>query len=272
MPRKTLLSAFPLLLIFTVACGPLVPLNYTAQSPGNQVQIIETSEATVFLEYVESKFNHYIFDLEVVNHSTSPLWAAPQLISFYASPKPFIQLRSQSENVHALSAPNSALTLKRQFANSPAVTRKIYIEKIKEKRAFAALFAIIGTGLAIHDAVQDSEDSQKETWTKEDEKKSVGRDLLVSAALTASDVARESSYEAEDESQYIPYELFPECKVSPSSSMRGKIFIPKETSYRYSRVVVPIGNTDYVFDFKRRSVKTTQSQSPHHPLADDPHK
>lgn len=139
------------------------------------------------------------------------------------------------------------------------------MQKIKEKRAFAVLFAVVGAGLAIHDAVQDSEDSQKETWTKEDEKKSAGRDLLVSAALIASDIARESSYEAEDESQYIPYELFPECKISPSSSMRGKIFIPKESSYRYSRVVVPIGNTDYVFDFKRKGVKTIQSQSPHRP-------
>lgn len=265
MPRKTLLSILPLLLIISTACGPLVPLNHTNLSPTNQVQVIETAEVTVLLEYMESKYNHYIFDLEVVNRSTNPIWAAPQLISFYASPNPFIQLRSQTDNIHSLSAPNSALTLKRQFANSPIATRKIYMQKIKEKRAFAVLFAVVGAGLAIHDAVQDSEDSQKETWTKEDEKKSAGRDLLVSAALIASDIARESSYEAEDESQYIPYELFPECKISPSSSMRGKIFIPKESSYRYSRVVVPIGNTDYVFDFKRKGVKTIQSQSPHRP-------
>lgn len=260
MPNRISLHRLSVLLALTTACGPLVPLSYNKNDilPAT-VQSIETDEATVILEYIELKYGHYIFDLEVINHTANTIYAAPQLISFYASPKPFKSLHT-TEDVHTVSAANSALTMKRQVANSPSETRKLYEEKVKSKASFSIFLAVVGVGLVIYDAAKDSEDAPQETWTKKDETKAIGRDLLVSIALTASEVAESSVYQAEDARNYVPYELFPECSIKPGTAVRGKIFIPMESSYRFSRVVIPIHNIDYVFDLKRRGVKTTQSQ------------
>lgn len=261
MPNRTNLRYLSVLFILATACGPLVPVSYNKTAkPTATVQTIETDEATVILEYIELKYRHYIFDLEVINHTPNTIYTAPQLISFYASPKPFMTPHSTTEDVHTVSASNSALTMKRQVANSPSETRRLYEEKAKSKASLKILFAVVGAGLVIYDAVKDSEDAQQETWTKKDENKAIGRDLLVSIALTASEVAESSAYQAEDAHDYLPYEVFTECSIKPGTAVRGKIFIPMESSYRFSRVVIPINNIDYVFDLKRRGVKTTQSQ------------
>ena len=255
MPNKTL-PALALVMVFA-SCGPLVPLTYVkGKTDHDLTQTIETPEATVYLQYLQKQYGYYIFDLEVVNHSQEPMSMAPQFISFYASSKSFMAPNDE-DDVHLISGPNSALNMRRQFANSPAATENIYYKKMKEKRTGAVLFAIIGAGLILYDGVKDSDDNQKETWTKKEEKKSLGRDLLVSVALTATDIANEEAEQAVYESKYVPFELFPECTIPPGKQVRGKIFIPIEASYRYSRVVVPVLSTDYVFDFKRKGVKNS---------------
>lgn len=254
MPNKTLLPALTVVVVCT-ACGPLVPLSYIKGKIDNQpVQTIETTDATIWLQYLRKQYGNYIFDLEVENHSQHAMLFAPQHISFYASPNAFT-LANDSTDVHTLSYANSSLTMRRQFANSPGAIEEIYYKKVKAKRAGTVLFAILGAGLAIYDAAKDSEDSKKETWTKEDERKSLGRDFLVSAALSTADIASASADQAMEESMYVPYELFPECSIQPGKNIRGKIFIPIDASYRYSRVIIPLGGVNYVFDFKRRGVK-----------------
>jgi hypothetical protein len=233
------------------ACGPLVPTYHVNGTITSQLtQTIETPEATVWIQYLDRQYGYYIFDLEIANHSEKSSSIAPQFISFYASPKKF-RSPNDEEDVHTISAPNSALTMTRHFAASPTVIQTVYHKKVKEKRAGAILFAVIGAGIILYDIGEDSKSSKKERWTTKDDMKSVGRDLLVDVAITAIDVANASAREAAIESEYVPYELFPECAIEPGKSARGKIFIPIETSYRYSRVVVPFGDTDYVFDFKR---------------------
>lgn len=273
MPTNFPRFGFCVVLILTTACGPLVPLSYNKENPASPLsQTIETKEATVFLEYINTQSLYYIFDLEIINHSPSEIFVAPQFISYYASPKLFKPLYDSTDNVHDISSPNSALTMKRQFANSPEMTRKLYREKVQTRAAGAVLFALIGVAVVIYDAEKDEDDSKKESWSKKDEKKSFARDLLVDAALITSEISKEAFLQAKEDRQYIPYELFPECKIKPGESVRGKIFIPMESSYRYSRIVVPLVDTDYVFDFKRRGVKTIRSQSPHHPSSDVRHK
>jgi hypothetical protein len=273
MPTNSPRFGFCVVFILITACGPLVPLSYNKENPTSELsQTIETEEATVFLEYVDTQSLYYIFDLEIINHSPSEIFVSPQFISYYASPKLFKPLYDPTDNVHDISASNSALTMKRQFANSPEMTRKLYREKVQSRAAGAVLFALIGVAVAIYDAEKDEADSKKESWSKKDEKKAFARDLLVDAALITSEISKEAFLQAKEDRQYIPYELLPECTIKAGESVRGKIFIPFESSYRYSRIVVPLVDTDYVFDFKRRGVKTTQSQLPHHLLAGGQHK
>ena len=268
MPTKTLQFGFSVVLILTTSCGPLVPLSYNEQILDDPKYLgIETEEATVFLEFMESKFGYYIFDLEVINHSSSELFIAPQFISYYASRKEFKPLYDSTDDVHKISRPNSELLMTRQFANSPERTRKMYRKKMESQEKTAAfLITLVGAAIAVYGAEKDKEDSKKETWTKKDENKSIGRDILVSVAMSASDAAIEIAKEPNVEDD-VPYKLFPESKIMPSDSVRGTIFLPKE-SYRYSRVVVPLGNFDYVFDFRRDGVKPTRSQLQRHPSVD----
>jgi hypothetical protein len=252
MTRNLFYPAVSLFAIITTACGPLVPLAYNNKKTDNPLtQTIGTAEATVWLQYLQKQYGYYIFDLEITNQSERQISFAPQWLSLYASPKKFVSPQEE-DDVHALSAPNSALTMRRQFGASPGDIELVYHKKIKEKRAGAVLFALIGAGVILYDIAKDSEDSKKETWTKKDDLKSLGRDVLVDVALTASEVSVESANEAVFESQSMPFVLLRECTVQPGKTVRGKIFIPFETSYRYSRVVVPFGNTDYVFDLKRQ--------------------
>jgi hypothetical protein len=269
MPNNPPRFGFCVVFIFAMACGPLVPLSYEREIPTSpRWQTIKTEEATVFLEYITKENLYYIFDLEIINHSPSEIFLAPQFISFYASPKLFKPLYDSTDNVHDISRPNSALTMKRQFANSPEMTQKIYHEKLKTRAAGAVLFALIGVAAAIYDADKDAEDSKKESWSKKDDRKAFARDLLVDAALISSEISKEAFLQAKEDRQYIPYELFPACTIKPGQSVRGKIFIPIESSYRYSRIVVPLTDADYIFDFKRQGVKTTRSQLQHHPSVD----
>jgi len=86
------------------------------------------------------------------------------------------------------------------------------------------LIALLGVGLAVYDAAKDAEDSKKETWSKKDERNAIGRDLLVSTSFIASEIAQHSIVQAEEDSYFIPFELFPECNIAPGNHVRGKIY------------------------------------------------
>jgi hypothetical protein len=256
MQTKTLLLACPALFVIVTSCGPLVPLSYDKKKLHNElVQTLETKDAVVSISYMHLQNNHYIFDLEIVNLSPEDIQVAPQQISFYASPKILPSIKDSTVDVHALTVSHSVLTMRRQFANSPAQTKRIYDDEAKLKTGAATFFTLLAVGLVVYDAAKDSKDYYKETWTKEDEQKSIGRDLLVSTTIQVANVTASSAYHAKEDNHYIPFELLPECTVKPNDSVRGKIFIPIEYSYRFSRVVVPVAGMDYVFDFKRRSVR-----------------
>src|SRR6478735_9372204 len=113
MPTKTLGSFFGLCVLFVLAtaCGPLVPLSYNKEVNDPLVQTIETEEATVLLQYMDSQYDYYIFDLEIINHTPSEIFIAPQFISYYASSKLFKPLYSSIDDVNDVSAPNSELTM-----------------------------------------------------------------------------------------------------------------------------------------------------------------
>lgn len=259
MQTKNLVLACPALLVIATACGPLVPLSYDKEKLHNElVQTLETNDAVVSISYMQSQNNLYIFDLEIVNLSQEEIQVAPQQISFYASPKIFPAIKDPTVDVHALTISHSVLSMRRQFANSPAETKKIYADEAKVKSGAATFFTLLAVGLVVYDAAKDSKDYYKENWTKKDEEKSVGRDVLVATTLQVSNLTASSAYNAQEDNHYIPFELLPECTIKPNDSVRGKIFIPIEYSYRFSRVVVPVGDKDYVFDFKRRSVRKSR--------------
>jgi hypothetical protein len=256
MLPKPLLLAFLGLLILTTACGPLVPLSYVNGSAASHLtQSLETNDAAVWLRYMQSQHGYMVFDLEIANNSQYEMPVAPQMISSYASSNTFATPET-GDDVHKLSAPNSTLTMTRHFASDPSSIQRFYYEKAKANETKAGIFAILTVGLIIFDIASDSKATQKEVSTSRDEWKSIGRDIMVTTALTATDVARSSAQQAAEESHFLPYEVFPECTIKSGGNVRGKIFVPIESSHKYVRLVVPVGNEDYVFDFRRRGVKS----------------
>jgi hypothetical protein len=237
------------LLIIAASCAPLVPLSHVDGSTASQTQSIETDEATVWLRYMKSQNGYMVFDLEIANHSPYDMPIAPQLVSFYASSEIFAPPHT-GQDIHKLSAPNSELTMDRQFAADPYSIEEFYIEKAKSKKVGAGIFMALALGVMAYDIAKDSDSGSKEITTRS-EINSFGRDVMVTAAFAAADVAKASASQTAEESHYLPYELFPECTIKPGGSMRGKLFLPRESSYRFVRVVVPLSDTDYVFDFRR---------------------
>ncbi len=243
------------LLIFTTACAPLVPLTYVEGSADSLLtQSIETNDATIWLKYIQSQNGYMVFDLEIANHSQDEMPFAPQLVSFFASSKTFAPLQD-GDDIHSLSAPNSTLTMTRHFAADPSSIQRFYVDKAKAKKAQAGIFAILAVGLIVYDIAADSKDIGKETYTSSDAWKSFGRDAMVTTAVTAADIAQFSAQQTAAESHFLPYELFPECTIISGCYVRGKIFLPSESSHKYVRVIVPLTDTDYVFDFMRQDVK-----------------
>jgi hypothetical protein len=270
MPTKTFLCCWGLcvVVIFFSACAPLVPLSYNANIPEDPLYLgIETEEATVFLQYTESKHHHYIFDLQVINNSSSALSIAPQLISYYASSTTFKPLDSLVD-VHKLSEPNSSLFMKRQFANSADETKRLFRKKKESTLSGAGiLLGLLAVGLAVYDAEKDKEDSEKETLSRREKNEDIARDIVVAVAQTASEAAFEVSKEEREEEFIVPYKLFAESTILASDSVRGQIFLPKQ-SFEYQRIVVPVGSYDYVFDFRKASNNPNQSRLPHRPSVD----
>jgi hypothetical protein len=257
MPLKAN-ARYPLVLIALLlgGCGPLVPLSYNRENPQSDLtQTIESPEATIVLEFLDLQNGYRVFDLEIVNCSSSSIHVAPQNISFYSSSNLFAPVNDVND-VYASSIGNSGLIVKRQFACNAEQVIKVYNEKVKAKQAGLVFFAILGAGLIVYDAVKDAEDSKKEAWTTKDEIRAETRDLLVNASLTAASIAKEQSYQSAEENFYIPYEILPECEIGPGNRMRGKVFIPMmEDPFNYARLVLPIQDTNYVFDFKKRGVR-----------------
>ena len=241
------------LLIMIASCGPLVPIYYEDGKSNNRLtQSIETGDATVWLRYLQSQNGYMVFDLEIANRSPFEMEVAPQQISFYASSRTFIPIQTGAgDDVHALSGPNSTLTMRRQFASDPSSIQRFYMQKAKSKKVEAGIFTVLLIGAIVFDAAQDSKTSHKESFTSKDAWKSFGTDALVTTALVANDLAHTSAKQTEEESYYLPYELFPECTIKAGRNVRGKIFLPIESHEKYLRVVVPLDDSDYVFDFKR---------------------
>jgi hypothetical protein len=204
-------------------------MSYVDGNPKGQLtQSIKTEDGTVWLRYMRSQYGYMIFDLEIANHSPFDMPLAPQQISFYGSSKPFIPLHT-GDDIHMVSRPNPNLKMTRQFACDPSSVQSVYAEKVKSKNTGAGIFAVLAIGAILYDAAEDSKSSKKETFTSKDASRSFGRDVMVAAALTASDVAQSSAKQAAEDSYYLPYELFPECVLKSGNSIRGKIFLPRES-------------------------------------------
>jgi hypothetical protein len=238
------------------ACSPgmLVPLANDAPSAGNMALISEYDSVSVMAQNLEVKGGYLIFDVEINNRSEHPVEVIPKHVCYYASAGPF-QAVDSVEDVHAASLFYQNNFNAKEWPMQPGEVEAYFEERIKVKQGIGFALILAGAGLVIHDAVQDAQDANKLEWTPSDAKKAMTRDVLTASGLVAIDITGEGLATAANkdgvEIQYLPDELLPQKTIAPGQSYRGKVFFRKKENYKYYRMIVPIGNTDHVFDFRQ---------------------
>jgi len=253
MRKAVLLLSF--FLLGACSSGYLVPVTYHPYANNGMALSTELDSVLVTTENIEVKGNYLVFDMEVQNSSKIPVEIIPRHIIYYASPVAFQPLEEHTEDIHALSMfYNKAFNYKEK-ALRPKEVEAYFKERIKAKASLTILLALAGAGMVIYDAAKDSEDFYKTEWTTSDEKKAVTRDVLTASGLVAIDVVGESlaasARKDNEEARFLPDEIFPHTTLPPGHSYRGKVFFPKQETNKYYRLIVPIGNTDHVFDFRK---------------------
>lgn len=248
------LTLLALLLLACQGCGSYIPVHEPAYST-QRASSAETPEARLTLQHLQNQFEHFVFDLDLAYDGAGTMSFMPQQhVSYYASPKPF-PTHDRGHDIHAQSYKHSRLMAKRIYARDPAAVVRLVDQKLKNRATAQTVFALVGIGLAVYDAVQDGADNRKETWTYTDAKRAVARDAAIAGALVASDLAGASAQAAAEEAHYLPHEIFPAVTLTAGEAHRGKLFLPIETHYRFVRIVISLPPGDYVFDFKREGTQ-----------------
>lgn len=251
-----------LCVIVSTACSSrlLVPLTFNAQIDNSPVMASEADSVQVIVENLEVRGSYLIFDMEINNHSDIPIDMRPDYIWYYASPDQFKPLNDTFEDVHGASMFNitrDGFNYK-QRAMRPKEVEAYFVNRAKTKQGIGVLLLLAGAGLIINDAVKDSEDASKTEWTASDVKKAETRDVLTTASLIAIDVANESlaaaTYDDDTESQYLPDEIFPQKTIAPGHTFRGKVFFRKQEFQQFYRLIIPVSDTDFVFDFRKATL------------------
>jgi hypothetical protein len=114
---------------------------------------------------------------------------------------------------------------------------------------------VLSATAIIADAANDIKDYQKENYTEKDYKNSIARDAAVTGTLLTTQAINNSQMRASEDDYYLSFEFFKEGTIESGDRRRGKLYLPIETNFRYTRVVVPIADTDYVLDFKRSAAR-----------------
>lgn len=247
-----------LLFIALASCSPqaLVPYAYNSQIDTDPVAVIEANDLTLYMENIERKSDLLVFDLEIVNNSDRPIQISHPELYYYAGYKKFDQVNDTviMDIQNAYAKPEQKVN--RRNAMNLRRVEKYYERKASDQKTMGILLFALGVGLVINDIVQDGNDASKAVWTEVDANRAVTRDVLTASSLLAIDIigheTAKSEVKNEEELRYVPFEMFPEQQVAPGESMRGKLFFPASQIYKYYRFVLPVGNTDYVFDFRKR--------------------
>jgi hypothetical protein len=248
-----MLSRLPIIFISMVliACGPLVPLHHPKERLDNPPITFESNEIKIALRFLERKYGHNVFALELVNQLENEVAFSPKSISMFSSSKPF-PFPFGTEDLDSISAANSQIIPTRVFAKSQDEVIRMTQDAANSRAALGAFFAILTVGAVLYDNAKDDEDSRKEYFTRSDAQRASTRDAIVMAGRLSSEIAFSSANNVLDLSYSIADDVFPVCKIWAGGSKQGMLFIPNPTTYRYTRVIIPVNGIDYVFDFRLR--------------------
>lgn len=239
---------FIALIVQLAGCASYVPLSHSSTAPVLRARL-EEPDVKIYLQHLENKYQHYVFDLEIDNQGSEAVYISPQQISFYFSDQRFPRKEQYEDG-------EKYMRLKRKlFVRRPIEVKELYEQKERSRAAVATVFALVSVGMMVYDEAKDAKDRSRTHVTEKDVVRAATRDALVSLAFTAADIAQKSTQQAQEDSYFITNEIFTEGKIEACQRKRGKIFLPVGERLRYLRMIVPIENKEYIFDFKHKGTE-----------------
>lgn len=242
-----------LLILIPLSCigqNRLVPFDFDTSNQTESYTHLESNGVSIYAECIELKRDLLVFDIEIKNESRAFLEIDPQEIYYYHSDVPFPD--SGEENWEYYFRQQSTDSFRR-YGESARSVENYYRKKIRSKENTKKLLAVLGTGLMIYDAVKDGQDFHREP-TRNRYKNSIARDITLAASLAGIDVAgavlTNEQMESDEDLHYLYEERFPFSDLGTGESVRGKIYFIQKPKFRYYRLLVPIENQFYVFDFR----------------------
>ncbi|HCX23394.1 MAG: hypothetical protein CMB80_06805 [Flammeovirgaceae bacterium] len=240
-------SFYSLMIAVLTGCtAQYVPLDFDP-SLNNTVAYIEVDSVNYSLEFLSAYNNHITFWLQVENNSPNPVSFVEDNVVSYT-------------HIDSIS---SDMAMQGNWAQSPGDIRRFYREKEKTAQGLAAFALILGAAVVVADVAGDIKDSNKETWTWEDEKKYQNRNALTEASLVTAnivvDAALESGDKARVESHYLPDELFLWNEMDPGAIREGKVVFKRGALGKFYRIHMNSNDKKLNFDFRKATESEKQA-------------
>ncbi len=235
--------SFLLLFICSVSSAQyLVPKDYNLELDNYQ-SFISVGGVDYSMEFITSDNGLVSFWFHIENAGDNQVVLAKPVAKRLASDQ-FADVTADNETADAL--------------NSRDV-KKYYEKKIRDAKTAKVISTIFSVALIVADVAADADDSQKFEWTKSDERNYVTRKAFTGLGLGVSDVVNHASHErmwnAKNELQYLPLELFDQTNIKPGESYGGKIVFREPFLKDYYRVKVVANGATLNFDFRKANRK-----------------
>ncbi|HLF33269.1 MAG TPA: hypothetical protein VI583_03465 [Cyclobacteriaceae bacterium] len=233
----------------------LVPEWFDPEVDKTKVSRIESGGIVLYAENLSVNGRHMIFDIEIINNTEQAVEFDCGAMFYIATDIPF----PTGEDMARVREFEGGLA--RHFPLSEGEVINHLRNEVKSRRTVNLLLGLVSMGLVIYDAANDAKDIHSE-WSHSKARASYRRDLVVGAGLAAADamqyVNRTESLEKRADIHYLGQDILRSGKLAPGQSVRGVIYF-ESVSNKFTRLIIPVGNTDYSFDFRQASWEDMKS-------------
>lgn len=237
----------------------LLPLHYSRAYQDPPYMLLQADSITAVLEHLETENRLVVFDLEIVNKSGLPLTIDPKQFHYYAANQPFPALTDSAADIHQVSYPHSELPGYMKRSLSKKAVEQQYEASIRQQKTLAIIFGVLSATVVVADVASDIRDAKKEVYTFKDWTRSEARDVITASTLMSADAvissSAEKNYYTREDLHFLDQEIMEGMNLPDTSALRGKVYFPKIGPYRYYRIVVPVEDYNFVFDFRKARTK-----------------
>jgi hypothetical protein len=235
----------------------LVPNAFDRKYDDSKVAVIDNDDHVVIIENLERNAAALVFDVEIRNFSLRELDVSPVDMRMLASDHRFPTL-AESDQV---TVTNFERDLNHYAALNSDEAVEGYHKLLRSRKALGIALVALAAGLATWDAVKDAQEWQSSIWTDAMANKSATRDFITMAGIFSADMAnsiiREANLRHSEDMHFIHQEILEYTLVKPMEAVRGKVFFPGG-KHKYSRIIIPLADNEYVFDFRKPTGKERQ--------------